>query len=213
MPASPLRGALLKRCALALSILVLGTVIVAGSIYGYWVKAEHRLTVITPGHVYQSAAMPPEDLLRVTARLGVQTVFDFRGDSGEEGRLTEREQQALGHAGIHYVHIPSSIRPAPETVASFVQAMGKEVAAHRTVLLHCRDGEGRAVFFSAVYRMQFEGWTNQRAYEATNRLPPSLHFLAQVFPSLGRLSPQNAKTPLILNYRPSSAPVKPAPVL
>jgi uncharacterized protein (TIGR01244 family) len=214
MPAAPPShgSALLKRVAIALSVTLLVALTSAGLIYGYWVLAEHRLTVITPGHVYQSAAMPPQDLIRVAHRLGIQTVFDFRGDDASEQRRTAAEQQALEQAGIRYVHIPSSIRPAPETVATFVRTMGPEVAAHRTVLLHCHDGQGRAVFYSAVYRMQFEGWSNEQAYLATTRLPPALMFLGRVFPSLARLSPQNAKTPLILAYRPEPQVGDPASI-
>jgi protein tyrosine phosphatase (PTP) superfamily phosphohydrolase (DUF442 family) len=174
----------------------------AGVIYGYWVVVDHRLTVVTSGQVYQSAEMPPRDLVRVAQRLGIKTVFDFRGDADQDPRVVA-ERGALESNGVKYIHLPSSIRPAPETVASFVHAMQVEVAAHRTVLLHCHDGEGRAVFYSAVYRMEFEGWDNRRAYQATTRLPPSLMFLSELFPAVGRLSPKNAKTPLILSYRPS----------
>lgn len=203
MPASALsRGSLwLKRAATALVSIALLALLLAGLIYGYWATAEHRLTVVTPGRVYQSAAMPPADLVRLAHRLGIQTVFDFRGDSGSEQRATADEQLALQRAGIKYVHIPSSTRPAPRTVEAFIRAMEPEVAAHRTVLLHCHDGEGRAVFYSAIYRIQFEGWSNEQAYRATTRLPPTLMFLSKVFPSLARLSPRNAKTPLILAFR------------
>jgi hypothetical protein len=76
-----------------------------------------------------------------------------------------------------------------------------EVAAHRTILLHCHDGEGRAVFYSAIYRIQFEGWSNEQAYRGTTRLPPALMFLTKIFPPVARLSPRNAKTPLILGFR------------
>jgi uncharacterized protein (TIGR01244 family) len=195
------RPQLLKRSLLAVAALLLLALLSVGGIYGYWVTIEHRLSAITPGHVYQSAQMPPQEMVRVARRLGIQTVFDFRGDGGGEGLLTAAEQQALEQAGIKYVHIPSAIRPAPATVAAFLAAMKPEQDAHRTVLLHCKDGEGRSVFYAAIYRIQFEGWSNEQAYQATARLPPALMFLHRMFPSLGRLSAQNAKTPLILAYR------------
>ena len=100
------------------------------------------------------------------------------------------------------MHLPSSTHPAPETVSAFVRAMRPEVAAKHTVLLHCHDGEGRAVFYSAIYRMEFEGWDNERAYDGTTRLPPSLMFLSKPFPELMRMSASNVKTPMILAYKP-----------
>lgn len=182
-----------------LSIVLIGALLAAGIVYAKWVLSDHRLTVITPGRAFQSAAMSPEEMARVASGLKVQTVFDFRDDV--DPKVFDAERGALQRDGIRYVHIPSSTSPAPETVEAFVHAMKAEVDAHRTVLLHCHDGEGRAVFYSAIYRIQFEGWDNERAYQATNRLPASLMFLTDIYPSMGRLSPKNVKTPLILGYR------------
>jgi protein tyrosine phosphatase (PTP) superfamily phosphohydrolase (DUF442 family) len=179
--------------------------LLGGSLYAYWVCVDHRLTIVTPEQVFQSAEMPPEDLVRVSERLGVQTVFDFRADA-DQGSGIASERAALERNGIRYIHLPSSRTPAPETVAAFVRAMQAEVAAHRRVLLHCHDGEGRAVFYAAIYRIQFEGWDNQRAYLATTRLPPALMFLTKAFPAIGRLSPTNPKTQLILSYTPRIRP-------
>ena len=66
-----------------LLLAVLAALALAVLVYVYWVKVEHRLTVVTPGRAYQSAAMPPEDMVRVAKSLGVQTVFDFRGETPE----------------------------------------------------------------------------------------------------------------------------------
>ena len=38
------------------------------------------------------------------------------------------------------------------------------------VLLHCYHGVGRAQLFSAIYRMEYEGWSNQDAREQTRVL-------------------------------------------
>lgn len=172
----------------------------AGLVYAYWAGVEHRLTVVTPGRVFQSAEMPPGDLVELAQRLGIQTVFDFRDDPDHEPRIAG-ERAALEEHGIRYVHLPSSTRPSQQAVTAFVRAMQAELAERRTVLLHCHDGEGRAVFFAAVYHMEFEGWDNARAYNATTRLPPSLMFMSKALPFLGRLSARNPKTPLILDYR------------
>jgi protein tyrosine phosphatase (PTP) superfamily phosphohydrolase (DUF442 family) len=182
-----------------LALVALAALAVMVGIYAQWVLGAHRLTVITPGRAYQSAAMPPEVMARVASGLKVQTVFDFRDD--RDPAVFAAEGAALQRDGIRYVHIPSSTSPAPETVDAFLRAMRPEVAAHRTVLLHCHDGEGRAVFYSAVYRMEFEGWDNKRALQATTRLPPSLMFLRDLYPDIARLSPKNPKTPLILSFR------------
>jgi protein tyrosine phosphatase (PTP) superfamily phosphohydrolase (DUF442 family) len=167
------------------------------SLYGYWVLIEHLLTVVTSKRVYQSAAMSPRKLIRLAKRLGIHTVFDFRGNGDD----VDAEGFALRGIGVRYVHIPTSPEPRPDTIAAFVRAMKAEFASRRKVLMHCHDGEGRAVFFAAIYRIEFEGWDTERAYRATTRLPPSLMFLRKAFPSVARLSPTNAKTALIRRYR------------
>lgn len=186
------------RLARSIAVTVVVAAFCLGAVYSYWVLFDHRFTVVTPGRVYQSAAMRPEALLEIVAREGIQTVFDFRGDS-EASDAIRAERLALGEHGVRYLHIPSSSNPGADTINAFVRAMGTEMAAHRTVLLHCKDGEGRAVFYSAIYRMEFEGWDNQRAYDGTTRLPGTLMFLSDWIPSV-RLSPYNVKTDLILHY-------------
>jgi protein-tyrosine phosphatase len=195
----PHASSIAARALKLVAVVVIAALAIMGGIYAQWVLGAHRLTVITPGRAYQSAAMAPEEMARVASRLKVQTVFDFRDD--RDPGVFEAENAALKRDGIRYVHIPSSTSPAPETVDAFVSAMRSEVAAHRTVLLHCHDGEGRAVFYSAVYRMEFEGWDNERALRATTRLPPALMFLRDLYPGIARLSPKNPKTPLILSFR------------
>jgi protein tyrosine phosphatase (PTP) superfamily phosphohydrolase (DUF442 family) len=183
---------------------VLAAALVAGALYGNWVLREHRLTVITPGRVYQSAAMPPEALVQLARRLGIQTVVDLRAYS--EVPASNAEQAALERAGIAYLRLPSSTKPPPETVETFVRALQPEVAAGHRLLMHCLDGEGRAVFYAAIYRIEFEGWDNERAWRATTRLPPSLMFLRRAFPGIARLSESNYKTPLIRAHRRAQLP-------
>jgi protein tyrosine phosphatase (PTP) superfamily phosphohydrolase (DUF442 family) len=176
---------------------LLVAVSIIGLLYGYWVLIEQRLTVVTSKRVYQSAAMSPRKLIRVAKRLGIHTVFDFRGHGGD----VNAERIALRGIGVRYVHIPTSPEPRADAIAAFVRAMKAEVSARRKVLMHCHDGEGRAVFFAAIYRIEFEGWDTERAYRATTRLPQSLMFLRKPFPAVGLLSPANAKTALIRGYR------------
>ena len=197
------RAARLLGAAAALALVAIGLP------YAYWVCIEHRLTVVAAGRVYQSAEMSPAELARLTERLGIRTVFDFRDYPDHDPRIVA-ERSALEGRGVRYVHVPASPRPSLQAIAAFVGAMRMEVAGRRAVLLHCHDGEGRAVFFSAVYRMEFEGWNNERAYNGTARLPPYLMFVNKIFPFIGRLSSRNPKTPLILDYRPLASAQSPS---
>lgn len=178
--------------------------IVGGLIYAWWVHLHSRFTTVSPGVLFQSAAMPPAKLARVVQRRGIQTVIDFR--SGQDLEVAA-EKKALARIGVRHRHLPTSIYPSQTEIATFVAAMQQELTERNRILIHCKDGEGRAVMFTAIYRIEFEGWDNERAYHASARLPGGLRFLNKLHPRIGCLSPRNVKTGLILNYRRTPMPV------
>jgi protein tyrosine phosphatase (PTP) superfamily phosphohydrolase (DUF442 family) len=138
---------------------------VCGFAYGYWAVFDYRFTIVMRDAVYQSAAMPPSPLLKKVARYGIRTVIDLRKDCPE----VEAERAALAGSGVRHVHLPSNQVPAPDTVARFLEVM--DDPDDLPVLIHCTHGEGRSVLFSAIYRMEYEGWSNEEARRATRVLP------------------------------------------
>jgi protein-tyrosine phosphatase len=186
-----------------IALLVTVGVVWAGIYYAHWVCVRRRFVMITPGQLYQSARMEPHRLIRCARRHQIEVVIDFRGPSE-----VHAEAQALAAAGIRHINIPVCTNPSAEAIRRFVEVVLVERNAGRRVLLHCKDGEGRAIAFAAIYRIEFEGWSAQQAYRAATRLPPGFRFVSMLFPRAGLLSPRNRKTPLILNYRPTLDPVQ-----
>jgi protein tyrosine phosphatase (PTP) superfamily phosphohydrolase (DUF442 family) len=168
--------------------------------YLHWVLVRRRFVVISAGKVFQSGAMRPRRLLHYTRRHGIRTVIDFRG--AREHRLVQREAHALAAARVRHINLPCTQEPTQKDLQRFHEVMTEELAAGRPVLLHCKDGEGRAVAFAAIYRIQFERWSPQAAYRAATRLPPAFRFVNLLYPPAGLLSPRNRKTQLILGYQP-----------
>jgi protein tyrosine phosphatase (PTP) superfamily phosphohydrolase (DUF442 family) len=184
-------------------ILLIAFLVWAVAYYLHWVLVLRRFVTISPGRVYQSGAMQPNKLIRCARRNGIKTIIDFRG--GFESPLVEREARSLVATGIRHINIPVGTLPADKDLRRFHEVMSEELQANRPVLLHCKDGEGRAVALAAIYRIQFEGWTQQAAYRAATRLPPGFRFANLLYPPAGLLSPRNQKTQLILGYRPIPA--------
>lgn len=177
---------------------VMGSVLLLSALYyGHWVVVQRRWTTVMPGMVYQSGAMTPRKLLWVVRVRRIDTVIDFRHPH-EPGAC--READALRHACVRYVNLPCGRLPEPDVIQRFVKMMEVERRSRRRVLLHCKDGQGRAVFFSAIFRMEFLGWTSHEAYYGARRLPPVLRWLILIVPQVGLLSAQNPKTGLILRY-------------
>jgi hypothetical protein len=168
--------------------------------YGHWVVLRRRFVAITPRQVYQSGAMSPARLMRYVRRYSIATVMDFRGPN-EKGVGAERE--VLVGTGVKYINIPIGILPSRDELRRFMDIMNEELQAGRPVLMHCKDGQGRAIALAAIYRIEFEGWEPSQAYRAATRLPPGFRPISILFPGAGLLSPRNPKTPFILNYSPT----------
>jgi len=173
----------LRRAGMLLGLVLL---LAAGRL-GYWSMAEHRFTAITPHQLYQSAQMPPEQLLRVAAKHGIRTVIDLR--TSEQAEEIETERLALADSELNYVHLPMLHDPAEETVRQFLEIVGDP--ANRPVLIHCHHGTGRSVLLSSVFRVEFENWDNETARRAVE----PLHWR-------GNFAPDAPKGQYLLAYRP-----------
>jgi protein tyrosine phosphatase (PTP) superfamily phosphohydrolase (DUF442 family) len=136
-----------------------------GLYYGHWVYFEHRFDTVTEGQVYKSGAMPEDDLLERVKEHDIRTVIDLRLYYPDD---VAKEARDLSKVGVKHFHLPTDQVPEDETVDAFLEIMKDR--ANFPVLIHCRDGEGRAVMFSALYRVEFEGWDTERARKATRIL-------------------------------------------
>ena len=146
---------------------IAGVVAIGLSAYGLWVVGQYRLYQLGTGgagSVYRSAEMPAEWLVALAQELGLRTVVDFRLASPE----VDAERAALARIGVEHVHLPSNQVPSEDGVASFLELASDP--ARRPLLLHCKHGVGRAGVFGALYRIEFEGWSAERAVAEARRL-------------------------------------------
>jgi protein tyrosine phosphatase (PTP) superfamily phosphohydrolase (DUF442 family) len=171
-------------CLLVLALLFLGSLSV-GVVYGHWVVFNHRFSTVAEGRIYRSGAMLPETLVDKVRRYGIKTVIDLRRYSNK----VDAERSALEQVGVRHFHIPSRQIPTNETMEAFFEVMDDH--ADPPILIHCKHGEGRSVLFAAIYRMEYEGWSNERARRASR-------FLS----FLGSFSPNSRKGIFIRNYVP-----------
>lgn len=185
--------AFLALTAVGLAVLWLGLYHV------HWIHVRRRFVTVSPGYLYQTGAMPALRLLALARRLRISTVVDLRVATDPN---VERERRMLERHGIRHVSIPCDREPSRDQIGRFLDVAEGERARGRPMLVHCKDGEGRAVAFSALYRIEFDGWTPDAAYLGSRRLPPLLQFLRHVVPRAGLMSRTNPKTRLILEYRP-----------
>ena len=173
-----LRGVSFRRAFL---YVVLAVAVAAGGWGMYFIHVRHRLSVVTQGRVYKSGTMPPAEMAAVAQRLGLRTVIDLRTwVSGQDSTNTtalaviQAEGAALAAVGVRQICLPTPQVPTAATVAAFLKIM--DDPANRPVLIHCYHGIGRTELFAALYHMEYEGWSNQRAREDTRFFLPGSSF-------------------------------------
>lgn len=111
-------------------------------------------------HLYRGGE-PTEEGLR---ELGAQhVVLDI--DLRESGKGTEDERRIAQRLGIQYVNIPLPALSAPrlEDVKRVLSLLSPDDAGK--IFVHCRRGKDRTGTIIACYRIQHDGWNNQRAGE------------------------------------------------
>jgi len=164
--------------------------------YAKWEFVDHRLVTIHDGAMYQSAAIPADEIAGVMQQNGIRTVFDLR-DSERE--LIAKERTAVEKAGLRYVNVPmSATEPTQDDMQRFLAAMkGTELPA----LVHCQHGQNRSVLAASVWRIEQLGWTNEQALAATTRMPDELKILEGALGWIRRIGRNSTKGKMLLGYQ------------
>lgn len=159
-------------------------------LWGLYLKLRRfwRPAVVAEGRLYRSAQMPPSRMAKACATLGVRTVIDLRRQADKAAR----ERVALEGVGVRHVHLVSNQTPRAEVIETFLRIM--DDPANLPVLTHCTHGIGRTGVLAAVYRMEYEGWSNEDARREAQRIGGFQSF-----------RPEASKGAFVLRYAPRKA--------
>ncbi len=99
--------------------------------------------------------------LQELGAMGVKIDIDLR----EAGEGTEAEKQGAEKLGMKYLNVPLSAFAAPsnEQMQRVLSLLLSNDSG--TIFVHCRRGKDRTGTVVACYRVQHDGWKNQRALE------------------------------------------------
>jgi protein tyrosine/serine phosphatase len=119
-----------------------------------------NLRAVTPGIIYRSGQMSEDGLERTLDEYGIRTVISFRDTRDFEEPLCESK-------GVKYYRLeplnwsaPDGSVPAQKNVDRFLEITKN---CPKPVLVHCFAGIHRTGAFTAIYRMQYQGWSNREA--------------------------------------------------
>lgn len=135
-------------------------------------KHLRNVRVVEDGVLYRSGQPSPLGLTRLVHDYDIRTVVCFRDI--EEGKALvppdQWEEGFCANLGIRYVRMPlvlwscqNGVVPADENVHRFVDIMADP--KNYPVLIHCFRGIHRTGTYAAIYRMEFQGWSNAEAIE------------------------------------------------
>jgi len=134
-----------------------------------------RLREVTPGRVYRSGQMTVEGFTDAVARYHLRTIINLQDEVPDPeirqsflNGHTVPESELCRRLGVRYVHLAPDLISRRRCPADRPAAIGQFLAvmddpATYPVLLHCRAGLHRTGVLTAVYRMEYDGWTPEEA--------------------------------------------------
>lgn len=150
--------------------------IVWGKSYIYDYKMNHNFETITEGKVFKSGVIPPDEIADYVAKYKIKSIIDLRypgtGDDVNNPEIPSElkaEKEAVAKIkGLNHFNIGSDQVPQQHNLDAFFKVMDNP--ANYPVLIHCFHGVGRAQMYSAIYRIEYENWTNDEARLATRTI-------------------------------------------
>ena len=140
--------------------------IVSPIVFAVHQEAKTRnFRVVRPGVLYRSGQMTQEGLLRIVNDYHIKTVINLRDGRTEKDQA---EQTFCESEDINFVRIfpgrwgdDGGSVPVEAGVRRFREIMSDP--RNHPVLVHCYAGIHRAGSYCAIYRMEFEHWSNAQA--------------------------------------------------
>jgi protein tyrosine/serine phosphatase len=181
-----------------LRLTVIVALIVGPVVYAARQQREMRnFRIVREDVLYRSGQMTLDGLKRAIHEYGIRTIVSLR-DARIEGDPAPdaREEEYCHKLGIKYVRIPprpwegapGETPPVEKGVKRFLEVM--DHARTYPVLVHCCAGTHRTGAYCAIYRMEYEGWSNTQALEELRSLGYS------------NLDEENDIRGYLSNYRP-----------
>jgi len=141
--------------------------------YVYDININHNFETITDGKVYKSGVIPPDEIADYVKKYNIKSIVDLRmagtkdlvNNPEKTNDLTAEVDAVKKIPNTNYFNVGSDQVPEQKNLAAFFKIMDNK--ANYPVLIHCYHGFGRAEMYSALYRVEYENFTNEAARMGT----------------------------------------------
>ena len=152
-------------------VLILGT-----GKFVYDKHINHNFEEISKNKVYKSGVIPPDQIADYVKEYNLKSIIDLRFPGTEDlinnpeipTELLAEKNAVESIDGVQYINLGTDQVPTQATLDKFLSIMDN--LDNYSVLIHCHHGEGRAPLFSAIYRIEYENWSNEDARSKTRFL-------------------------------------------
>lgn len=142
--------------------------------YQIWRTRNYRnFRVVEDGVLYRSGQLSLKGLKRIVHDYGIKTVVTLRyADDPSEPGPDHEEEKWCNLRGVHHVRLRQknfvaevgSVRPPQdENIKIFLDTMADKTK--HPVLVHCYAGKNRTGAMCAIYRMEYDGWSAEKAID------------------------------------------------
>lgn len=148
------------------SALALVILMVAGGYYYFVQVALPHFHTVREGVLYR-AGQPRGIALEWLRARGIRTLINLRTPESDG---TPEERRFAQENGLRFYNFPVGTSSAEirRSVESFLAILDDE--SNWPVLVHCSRGKERSGVMSAIFRVEYDGWSNERALEEAVRL-------------------------------------------
>jgi predicted protein tyrosine phosphatase len=159
----------MKKNKKIIGFLLLAIILFFGGKQIYDMNINHNFEIITEGKVYKSGVIPPDELESYVAKYHIKSIVDLRFPGTTDltnnpeipAELTAEQKAIAKIKGVNYFNNGSEQVPKQENLDRFFKIMDNK--DNYPVLIHCYHGIGRGEMYSALYRIEYENFTNEEA--------------------------------------------------
>jgi protein tyrosine/serine phosphatase len=156
---------------------LVGIIVLAPMVFFRCVYDTHkRLRIVDPGRLYRSGQMTADGFADAVDRYHLRTIINVQDEVPDPdinrsfwSRQTIKESALCRELGVRYVHLMPVLLPRhevpqhrPAVIDQLLALLDDE--SNYPVLIHCHAGLHRTGLLTAVYRMEYQGWTIDEAY-------------------------------------------------
>jgi len=166
----------MKKNKKIIGFLLLAIILFFGCKQIYDMNINHNFETITDGKVYKSGVIPPDELESYVAKYHIKSIVDLRFPGTTDltnnpeipAELTAEQNAIAKIKGVNYFNNGSDQVPKQENLDRFFKIMDNK--DNYPVLVHCYHGIGRAEMYSALYRIEYENFTNEAARQGVRAI-------------------------------------------